>query len=187
MSIRFLSLTLSLMIMTGLSACKPKTAEDHSEHNAATENHSEHNAATDDNSKMDHEQADHGQSSTIVKKAGTTQVTFDITPMAAHHKMMESMNMPMNHSNNTSHYVMVTLMDENKQLLKDIPIKIKAIGPDGKNLGDEAGLPMETMSGDGMFHYGHGFDFKTPGKYQILVMFKQGDQVLSTGIEWELN
>lgn len=174
---KFIHMTLTLCILIGFAGCNPLTEEQ--ENKQAHQQQSAQPAP--DLSTHEHSAATH----TIVKQAGDVQVSFDISTMEAHHKMMQDMNMPMNHGNNTSHYVMVTLMDQDKNLLKEMPIKIKALGPDGKSLGDESGIEMETMSGNGMYHYGHGFDFASPGKYQILVMFKHGDQILSTGTEWE--
>lgn len=179
MNTHFIKVVLSIFMLLSLTSCK-ESGEEKKTQSAPTDNRHQHH-----DHKQSHEHAEHNAPATIVKQAGDVQVSFDISTMSAHHKMMQDMKMNMNHDSKSSHYVMVTLMDQDKNLLKDIPIKVKAVGPDGKSLGDESGMGMEVMSGNGMYHYGHGFDFASPGKYQILVMFKHGDKVLSTGTEWE--
>ncbi len=113
-------------------------------------------------------------------------MSFDVTTMAKHHALMKSMamEMPEHGTNMSSHYVRVTLLDKQKKPVADVPLKLKVIASDGKALIDAAGVTAETMRGEGMFHYGHGFDLSTPGRYQILVMFTQGGASHQAGVYW---
>ena len=130
------------------------------------------------------QQAQRAESQTIVKQIAGLQVSFDISTMKVHHSMMDAMGMDMKHDQQSSHYVLVTIMNAQKEVLKDVPVKVKVIDPAGKSLGSPAGESMEIMAGKGMYHYGHGFDLRAKGSYQILVMFEHAGQVLSTGTEW---
>lgn len=167
---RLLSLfLLSALISVELSACKPQESQS-TQSNQASQGAQPSSAAH-----------------TIVKQEGPIQVAFDISTMAAHQAMMKSMQMQMEHNAKHSHYITVTLMNHATQtLLKDVPIKIKVLDPQGKSLGDAAGEAMETMSGGGMYHYGHGYDFQAKGPYQIFVMFKVDGQVHTVQAQWEL-
>ncbi len=173
----FLALSLSLV------ACKPDTTAD-----SDVETQKVPPSEAPVNPQMTEieaeKQAKGNETQTIVKQIDGLQVSFDISTMQAHHSMMDAMGMKMKHSDQSSHYVLVTVMDAQKKIIKDLPIKIKVIDPTNKSLGDPAGENLETMSGKGMYHYGHGFNFTRPGKYQILVVFEHGGQVLSTGTEW---
>lgn len=167
MKFRFILFCFTFVLLTFV-ACKNEGETQRSDHGA----HAEH--------------AHSPEGTTIVKQAGPLQVSFDITSMQAHLELMKSMNMNTQHESQSSHYVMVTVLDANKKPVKDLPMKIKVMDPKGQSLKDPAGVPMDVMAGQGMVHYGQGFDLKTPGKHQVLVMFKYQDQVLSSGTEWEL-
>lgn len=124
--------------------------------------------------------------SLLTQQVDGFQVSFEVSTMAEHHQRMQSMKMEMadHGAAMPSHYVMLTLLDEQKKPVADAPLKIKVIAPDGQALIDAAGVSAETMQGEGMFHYGHGFDLSTPGRYQILVMFTQGGASHQTGVYW---
>ena len=123
----------------------------------------------------------------LIQQIDGFQVSFDITTMADHHHMMESMKMemPAHGENMPSHYVMVTVLNSQKKPVADLSLKIKVISPGGTPLVDASGVSAETMIGQGMTHYGHGFDFKETGRYQVLVMFAEGNTVHQTGVYWE--
>jgi hypothetical protein len=122
----------------------------------------------------------------LIQQVDGFQVSFEVNTMAEHHQLMQSMKMEMadHGADMPSHYVMVTLLDEQKKPVADAPLKIKIIAPDGKALMNEAGVTAETMRGEGMFHYGHGFDLSAPGRYQMLLMFTQGGTSHQTGVYW---
>lgn len=169
----FLWGSLALMLM----ACQP-TSENHT-----ADNHSTEHAAADSASTA---------SQTQVVTVDGFQVSFDITTMAAHHELMASMNMEMGDDHKAkmaadgpSHYVMVTVLDDQKKPVANAPLKLKVIDPAGKPVGDAAGIDAETMSGKGMFHYGHGFDLSAPGRYQVMAMFAVEGTTHQTGIYWE--
>lgn len=176
---------LFLMLSLSLVACKSET-EPHSDTHVETQQAPPSEAPTHSQitETEAEKQAEGTESQTVVKQVGDIQVSFDISSMQAHHSMMDAMGMEMKHGDQSSHYVLVTVMDAQKKLVKDLPIKIKVIDPSGNSLGDSAGENLEVMEGKGMYHYGRGFNLKAPGTYQILVLFEHAGQVLSTGTEW---
>ena len=169
----FLWGSLALMLM----ACQP-TAETQKTEAQQSESHADHTSSS--------------ASQTQVVNVDGFQVSFDITTMAEHHDLMASMNMEMGDdhkaqmaADSPSHYVMVTVLDAQKKPVANAPFKLKVIDPAGKPVGDAAGVDAETMSGQGMFHYGHGFDLSAPGRYQVMVMFAVDGAPHQTGIYWE--
>ena len=121
---------------------------------------------------------------TIIKQAGPLQLSFDITSMKQHIDMMNSMKMDVQHAADASHYVMLTLLDEQKKPVKNAPVKIKLIGPDKTTLTDEAGSDMDTMSQGKMFHYGYGFTPQSKGTYEVIVMLEHNGEVYTSGAYW---
>lgn len=179
----------SLALM--LVACQPKTETEthtHTQNETMAETHS---AQTTHGDHGSHAAAANVQ--TQIEQVDGYQVSFDITTMAAHHDMMDAMKMTMDADHMAamqagtapSHYVMVTLLDAERRPVKDAPLKLKVIGPDGEALLDAAGVDAETMAAEDMFHYGHGFDLSAPGRYQVLVMFAADGKPHQTGVFWE--
>lgn len=163
-----------------LAACQPTSEASKSSESKDTSSHQHTTAASA------------ATAQTQVTQVDGFQVSFDITTMAEHHQMMDSMGMSMGAEHQEkmaagelSHYVMVTVLDAEKKPLADVPLKLKVIDPEGNPLGEASGVVAETMSGQGMFHYGHGFALAKPGRYQVMVMFAVEGKPHHTGIFWE--
>lgn len=166
---------LTTLLCSGLlllgSACQPEEAAPPKDSGSDHAGHSPQSAA--------------GQTQTLIQQAGPLQVTFDISTLQTHREMMQQMQMPASQASDASHYVLVTLSDPTaKKPVQAEELRLKFVGPDGQPIGDAAGLPPESFSGQGMFHYGHALNAPASGNYEVLVMFRWQGEVHSAGVKW---
>ena len=110
-----------------------------------------------------------------------TKVTFQIMANDEHLKMLKDMKMKEDIEPGTTHNITVTLKDEKSQKeITNAQVNMKVVDPKGK---DQV-KPMKFE--DMMNSYDAYFDFKEKGKYQVLILFKVGDQKRTAGIYYEV-
>lgn len=128
------------------------------------------------------------QMNSQVKVIEDVQIAVDFQTMAQHHKMMKMMKMKMKHTKGATHHFSVTLMHKKaKHVIKDAIVKIKLVGPDKKTLGSEKGTKMESMSGNGMHHFGADYNLTKKGKYNAMFMFKVKGKVRKAEFTFNLS
>ena len=109
------------------------------------------------------------------------KVIFQIMANEEHQKMLKDMKMKEEVEAGTTHNITVTLKDEKTQ--KEIPdaqFNAKVIDPKGK---DQI-KPMKYEKT--MKSYDAYFKLSEKGKYQVMVLFKIGDQKRTAGIYYDL-
>lgn len=132
-------------------------------------------------------QHEHGHGATPMKMETRevlvegVKVVFQIMDNKEHKKMLKDMKMKDDIERGTTHNMTVTLMDEKTQ--KEIPnaqINMKVIDPKGKD-------QMKTMKYEEMMKsYDAYFSLPEKGKYQVMVLFKVGEQKRTAGIYYEI-
>jgi len=109
------------------------------------------------------------------------KVSFAVMANDEHKKMLEDMKMKEDIEPGTTHNITVTLKDEKTQ--KEIPdaqINMKLVDPKGKD--QVKALKYEEM----MKSYDAFFNLAEKGKYQVMILFKIGDQKRTAGIFHEV-
>ena len=109
------------------------------------------------------------------------KVVFQIMPNQEHQKMLKDMKMKEQVEPGTTHNITVTLKDEKTQ--KEIPdaqINMKVVDPKGKDQVKALKYEGEMKSYDGYFN------LPDKGKYQVMILFKTGDQKRTAGIYYEI-
>lgn len=110
-----------------------------------------------------------------------TRVTFQIMANDEHRKMLKDMKMKEDIEPGTTHNITVTLKDDKSQKeITNAQISVKVIDAKGKD-------QVKSMKfEDTMNTYDAYFDLKEKGKYQVLILFKVGDQKRTAGIYYEV-
>jgi len=108
------------------------------------------------------------------------KVTFQIMANDEHQKMLKDMKMKEDIEPGTTHNITVTLKDEKTQKeITDAQINMKVIDPIGKD-------QIKTLKYEGeMKSYDAYFNLPEKGKYQVMMLFKIGDQKRTAGIYYE--
>ena len=110
-----------------------------------------------------------------------TKVTFQIMANDEHRKMLKDMKMKEDIEPGTTHNITVTLKDDKSQKeITNAQISMKVIDAKGKD--QVKSMKFEDM----MNSYDAYFDLKEKGKYQVLILFKVGDQKRTAGIYYEV-
>jgi hypothetical protein len=110
-----------------------------------------------------------------------TKVVFQIMANEEHKKMLKDMKMKEDIEAGTTHNITVTLKDEKSQKeITNAQISMKVIDAKGKD--QVKPMKFEEM----MKSYDAYFDLKEKGKYQVLILFKVGDQKRTAGIYYEV-
>jgi len=110
-----------------------------------------------------------------------TKVIFQIMANDEHKKMLKDMKMKEDIEPGTTHNITVTLKDEKAQKeITSAQINMKVIDPKGKDQ-IKALRYEETMKS-----YDAYFNLKEKGKYQVMILFKIGDQKRTAGIYYEV-
>ena len=109
------------------------------------------------------------------------KVTFQIMDNQEHKKMLKDMKMKEDIESGTTHNITVTLKDEKAQKeITDAQINMKVVDPKGKD-------QIKTLKYEGeMKSYDAYFNLKGKGKYQVMVLFKVGEQKRTAGIYYEV-
>jgi hypothetical protein len=109
------------------------------------------------------------------------KVGFTVMANESHKKMLKDMNMKEDIEPKTTHNITVTLKDDKTQKeITDAQVNMKLVDPKGK---DQI-KPLkyeETMKS-----YDAYFNLTEKGKYQIMILFKVGDQKRTAGIYYDL-
>ena len=110
-----------------------------------------------------------------------TKVTFQIMANGEHQKMLKDMKMKEDIEAGTTHNITVTLKDDKSQKeITNADITMKVVDPKGKD-------QIKTLKyDDSMKSYDAFFNLPEKGKYQVMVLVKQGDQKKTAGIYYEI-
>ncbi len=110
-----------------------------------------------------------------------TKVTFQILANDEHRKMLKDMKMKEDIEPGTTHNITVTLKDEKSQKeITNAQVNMKVVDPKGKD--QVKPLKYEDM----MKSYDAYFNLPEKGKYQVMILFKVGDQKKTAGVYWDL-
>jgi hypothetical protein len=109
------------------------------------------------------------------------KVTFQIMANDEHRKMLKDMKMKEDIEPGTTHNITVILKDEKAQKeVTDAQISMKVVDPKGK---DQI-KPLKYE--DEMKSYDAYFNLPGKGKYQVMILFKIGEQKRTAGIYYDL-
>jgi hypothetical protein len=108
------------------------------------------------------------------------KVVFQIMTNAEHQKMLTDMKSKEEPEKGTTHNVAVVLTDEKtKKEIMDAQVKMKLIDPKG-------GEQVKSLRvSEAMKSYDNYFNLADKGKYQLLVVFKVGDQARNAGVYYD--
>lgn len=107
---------------------------------------------------------------------GNIQATFVLTDMAAHRRMLREMRMKEDVDPQATHNISVTLTDTRTQLpLMEAVAKMKVISPEGK----EEIKVLERIPA--MNQYSGDFRLAEKGRYEILILFREGGKKGTAG------
>ena len=111
-----------------------------------------------------------------------TKVTFQIMANDEHRKMLKDMKMKEDIEAGTSHNITVLLKDEKTQKeITNAEITMKVVDPKGKD-------QIKTLKYEkDMKSYDAYFTLSEKGKYQVMVLVKQGEQKKTAGIYYDVN
>jgi len=109
------------------------------------------------------------------------KVTFQIMANGEHQKMLKDMKMKEEIEPGTTHNITVTLKDEKSQKeITDAQVTMKVVDPKGKD-------QIKAMKYEGMMKsYDAYFNLPETGKYQVMVLVKNGDQKIPAGIYYDV-
>jgi hypothetical protein len=109
------------------------------------------------------------------------RVTFQIMANDEHKKMLQDMKMKEDIESGTTHNITVTLKDEKTQKeITNAQINMKVVDSKGKD--QIKALKYEDM----MKSYDAYFNLPEKGKYQVMILFKIGEQKRTAGIYYDL-
>jgi hypothetical protein len=110
-----------------------------------------------------------------------TKISFMVMANADHKKMLADMKMKEDIEPGTTHNITVVLKDEKSQKeITNAQVTMKVVDPKGKD-------QIKTLKYDGeMKSYDAYFNLPEKGRYQIMILFKVGDQKKTAGIYYDL-
>ena len=109
------------------------------------------------------------------------KVSFMVMANESHKKMLADMKMKDDIEPGSTHNITVILKDEKSQKeITDAQINMKVVGPKGKDQ-----IKALKYEGD-MKSYDAYFNMPEKGKYQVMILFKIGDQKKTAGIYYEV-
>jgi hypothetical protein len=109
------------------------------------------------------------------------KVSFMVMANEEHRKMLKDMNMKDDIEPGSTHNITVSLKDEKTQKeITNAQINMKVVDPKGK---DQV-KPLKYE--ESMKSYDAYFDLKEKGKYQVLIIFKVGEEKRTAGIYHEI-
>jgi hypothetical protein len=109
------------------------------------------------------------------------KVTFQMMANDEHRKMLKEMKMKEDIEAGTTHNMTVTLKDEkNQKEITNAQVTMKVVDPKGKD-------QIKTLKYEGeMKSYDAYFNLPEKGKYQVMILFKVGDQKRTAGIYYDM-
>ena len=109
------------------------------------------------------------------------RVTFQVMANDEHMKMLKDMKMKEDIESGTTHNITVTLKDVKTQKeIADAQINMKVVDPEGKD--QIKALKYEEM----MKSYDAFFNLPEKGKYQVMILAKDGEKKITAGIYYEV-
>jgi hypothetical protein len=109
------------------------------------------------------------------------KVSFTVMGNSEHRKMLKDMKMKEDIEPGSTHNITVTLKDEKTQKeITNAQINMKVVDSKGKD--QVKPLKYDEM----MKSYDAYFNLKEKGKYQVLILFKVGEQKRTAGIYYEI-
>jgi hypothetical protein len=109
------------------------------------------------------------------------KVSFQIMANDEHQKMLKDMKMKEDIEPGTTHNITVTLKDEKTQKeITNSQVNMKVVDPKGKD--QIKALKFE----EAMKSYDAYFNLPEKGKYQVMILFKVGEQKKTAGIYYEV-
>jgi hypothetical protein len=109
------------------------------------------------------------------------KVTFQMMANDEHQKMLKDMKMKEDIEPGTTHNITVTLKDTKTQKdISEAQVTMKVVDPKGRD--QIKPLKYEDM----MKSYDAYFNLSDKGKYQVMVLFKVGEQKRTAGIYYEV-
>ncbi len=131
--------------------------------------------------------AQHGHGTTSTKMdtrevvVEGVKVIFQIMKNEEHKKMLKDMKMKEDVEPGTTHNITVTLKDEKtRKEITNAEVQMKVVDPKGKDQVKALKYEEEMKSYDAYFN------LPGKGKYQVLVLFKIGEQKRTAGIHFEV-
>lgn len=108
------------------------------------------------------------------------QVSFAVMLNEDHRKMLKDMQMQDDVAAGTTHNITVVLKDQStQQEITDTTVSMRVIDPKGKD-------QIKTLKYEAMMKsYDAYFNMPEKGKYQILILFRSGEQKKKAGIYYE--
>jgi len=109
------------------------------------------------------------------------KVSFMVMANESHKKMLSDMKMKEDIEPGTTHNITVILKDDKTQKeITDAQITMKVVDPKGKD-------QIKTLKYEGeMKSYDAYFNLPEKGKYQVMVLFKVGEQKKTAGIYYDI-
>lgn len=109
------------------------------------------------------------------------KITFQIMANDEHRKMLKEMKMKDDIEAGTTHNVTVTLTDPSTQKqITDAAVSMKVVGPTGQD-------QLKSLKYEGsMKSYDAYFKMPDRGRYELLVLIRQGDLKRTAGVYYEL-
>lgn len=118
---------------------------------------------------------------TLETKADGFDVSFDIITHKDYQNMMKVMKMGfMKPASGTTHHIAVSIRKDNKKI-EDAAVNMKVVSPDGKEE-----THMLTYNSDMMYQYVGHFNMPQKGKYQVMILFKTGEEKHQGGVYYEV-
>ena|SRR3989339_57502 len=109
------------------------------------------------------------------------KVSFMVMANSDHKKMLEDMKMKEEVEPGSTHNITVTLKDEKSQKeVTNAQITMKVVDPKGKDQIKTLKYESEMKSYDAYFN------MPEKGKYQVMILFKTGDQKRNAGIYYDV-
>lgn len=112
---------------------------------------------------------------------GGIKAVFSIVPKEEHKKMLQAMKMKVEVDPRATHNIAVTLTDtRSNQPVSNAVVKMKVISPQGK---EEVKL-LDAIPA--MNQYGQDFELTEKGRYQVLILFRNGGKKTAAGFYYRL-
>ena len=109
------------------------------------------------------------------------KVTFQMMANEEHRKMLKDMKMKEDIEPGTTHNITVTLKDgKGQKEITNAQVNMKVVDPKGRD-------QIKPLKYEGeMKSYDAYFNLPEKGKYQVMILFKIGDQKKTAGIYYDL-
>lgn len=121
------------------------------------------------------------QMDTLEAKIDGFDVSFDFMTHNDYQKMMKMMKMEfMKPATDNTHHIAVSIKKDAINV-EDAAVNMKVISPDGKEE-----THMLTYNPDMMAQYVGHFNMREKGKYQVIILFKVGEDTHQGGVYYEI-